>query len=113
MKVLIIKPGEEPYEEDIKHSLEGMQEIVGGPIQAVYPYADPVAIVCNDEGKLEGLPLNRVLKDKQGKVYDVIVGTFFIAGLSDDDFTDLPPELMKKYKEKFKYPEKFILRRNA
>lgn len=113
MKVLIVEPGKEPYVEDIKHSLDEMQKIVGGVIQAVYPYTDRVAIVCNDEGKLEGLPLNRVLKDKQSKVYDVIVGTFFIVGLSEDDFTDLSPELMEKYKEKFKYPEKFILRRNA
>lgn len=39
-----------------------MQEIVGGTIQVLYPFAEPVALVCNDEGKLLGLPLNRALR---------------------------------------------------
>ena len=33
-----------------------MQAIVGGQIQALYPWEDSVALICNDEGKLLRLP---------------------------------------------------------
>lgn len=108
MRVLIVEPKKEPYEADILHSLESMQKVVGGDIQALYPYNDPVALVCNDNGKLEELPLNRTLKDGNGKIYDIVVGTFFIVGLGEYDFTDLSPELMEKYRKLFQQPEIFI-----
>ena len=63
--------------------------------------------VCNDEGKLMGLPLTRALGDDEGHVYDTVSGNFLIVGLGEEDFTDLSPDLMEKYGEQFKYPEKF------
>ena len=72
-------------------------------IQAIYPsMEDPIALICNDEGKLLGLPLNRPLFDEDGNLYDIIAGTFFVAGLSDDDFASLSPELIQKYSDRFK-----------
>ena len=47
MNVLIIEPGEAPREENIGNGLKAMQDIVGGYIEATYPYDDPVALVCN------------------------------------------------------------------
>ena len=44
---------------EIDSDLESLQHEVGGYIEAMYPDEDPVALVCNEEGKLEGLPLNR------------------------------------------------------
>ena len=63
--------------------------------------------VCNEEGKLLGLPLNRALFDDDGHIYDIVSGNFLIVGLGEEDFTDLSPDLMEKYGEQFKYPEKF------
>ena len=80
---------------------------MGGDIQAVYPYEDPVALICNEEGKLMGLPLNRALFDDDGHIYDIVSGNFLIVGLGEENFTDLSPDLMEKYGEQFKYPEKF------
>ena len=57
----------------------------------------------NDNAIAEGQPFNRVLED-----YDIIRGPFFLAGLGVEDFTDLAPELIEKYTEKFKHPEVFI-----
>lgn len=108
MKVLMIEPGKIPYETDIRESLVAMEIAVGGSVQAVYPYEDFVALVCNEEGKLIGLPLNRALRDEQGEVYDIISGTFFICGLNGVSFTDLSADLMDKYREQFKHPEKFV-----
>ena len=55
MKVLKLEPGEHPKELEITDSLESMQSIVGGIIQAIYPFEDTVALICNEEGKLLGL----------------------------------------------------------
>jgi hypothetical protein len=63
--------------------------------------------VCNEEGKLMGLPLNRALFDDDGHIYDIVSGNFLIVGLGEENFTDLSPNLMEKYGEQFKYPEKF------
>lgn len=101
MKVLTVMPGEAPEEMEIDGTLEAMQQIVGGLIQAIYPWADPVALVCNDEGKLLGLEPNRYLMNEEGEVYDMICGPFFICGLGREDFASLTPELMERYKRVF------------
>lgn len=100
--ILLVKPYEAPQTIEIPATLSAYQQLVGGTIQAVYPSSeDPVALVCNDEGKLLGLPLNRPLFDEDGNLYDIIAGTFFIAGLSEDDFDSLSPELIQKYRAMF------------
>ena len=107
MKVLMVEPGKSPYAAEIESGLKSLQAAVGGDIQAVYPYEDPVALICNEEGKLMGLPLNRALFDDDGHIYDIMSGNFLIVGLGEENFTDLSPDLMEKYGEQFKYPEKF------
>ena len=108
MRILLVKPDQEAFETEIKDDLTSLQETVGGYIQALYPFDDPVALICNEENKLLGLPLNRALYDDEGRVYDIIAGDFFLTGLGEDDFSDLSDELMKKYMEHFKYPEIFF-----
>lgn len=107
MKVLMVEPGKSPYEIEIAGGLESLQAAVGGDIQAVYPYDNLVALICNVEGKYMGLPLNRALYDEEGSMYDIVAGNFLIVGLGEEDFTDLSAELMEKFSEQFKYPEKF------
>lgn len=63
--------------------------------------------VCNEEGKFLGLPLNRALRDDTGEIYDIIAGNFLITGLGEESFSDLPPDLLEKYKEQFLAPESF------
>ena len=58
MTVVIVKPGYAPYEADI-NGLDEMQKVVGGIIQAIYPFEDNAAVVCNDEGLFLDLPFNR------------------------------------------------------
>ena len=77
---------------------------MGGTIQAVYPWRDRACIVCNDDGIALGLPLNRMLGD-----YDVIHGTFFICGLSHEDFADLTPQQIKHYEELYHDPQVFFM----
>ena len=90
-----------PTVQEIDGSLESMQRIVGGDIEAVYPFDDPVVLVCHGEGKLLGLPMNRALTDESGVPYDIVCGTFFIAGLKEDDFASLTEQQIEKYKKKY------------
>ena len=93
MKILVVEPNEEPKRADIPHMLGAMQQVVGGYIEAVYPFDDPVVLVCDEEGKLNGKTPNLYIPGK-----DIIVGTFFICGDGEEDFTDLPDPLMEKWK---------------
>ena len=61
IKVLLVEPEKYPKEIVIDDSLEAMQEVVGGDIEEYMPYDDDVAIICNEEGKMRGLPLNRAV----------------------------------------------------
>ena len=108
MKVLVVEPEKEPYVKEISSGLSSLQKEVGGYIEAVYPFEDPVAIICNEEGKIEGLPLNRALRDEDGHVYDIIAGTFLIAGLSEDNFCSLDDEQIEKFSAMYKSPELFM-----
>ena len=95
-------------EVEINNDLKALQEAVGGTIAAVYPFADPVAIICNDDGKLMGLPLNRALRDENGEMYDAVAGTFLVVGLGEEDFASLTPEMAQKYEQLFHQPEAFL-----
>lgn len=57
--------------------------------------------IVNDEGKLLGLPWNRALTDDHGVPYDIVCGTFFVAGLKEDDFASLTDQQIEKYKDKY------------
>ena len=107
MRVLIVEPGCAPYEKEIASSLAQMQAIVGGTIQAIHPFAEPVALICNDEAKLLGMPLNRALYDGDGRIYDVVAGTFFLCGVSPDssEFTSLEDAQIQRFKRRFRCPE--------
>ena len=109
IRILIVPPDGVPYPAEIPHTLASLQSTVGGDIEVIYPFDDPVGIVCNESGKLLGLPLNRALRDDSGKIYDIIAGTFLVVGLGNDDFASLSDELMTKYTAVFQFPEKFIL----
>ena len=108
MNVLMVEPGKAPYEMQIGSDLQSMQALVGGYLEAVYPFEQPVALVCRESGKLDGLPLNRALRDADGDVYDIVAGKFFIVGLGQSDFTDLPHELAEQFAEQFRQPEIFM-----
>ena len=110
MQVVVVEPEKKPIVQDIDAGLESMQKIVGGPIEAVYPFDEPVVLICNEEGKLLNLPLNRALRDDEGNVYDIISGTFFVCAAppDSDHFAGLTDQQVKTYIERFATPEMFL-----
>ncbi len=110
MKVLVVEPMQTPVVKEIDSSLESMQKIVGGYIQALFPFEAPVALICNEEGKLQGLPLNRALRDGNGDIYDIMCGTFFLCSALPDEeyFSSLSDEQIKCFSKLYQHPELFL-----
>ncbi|MBQ2392187.1 MAG: DUF3849 domain-containing protein [Clostridia bacterium] len=109
LTVLVVAPGEKPKVETIDCGLESLQQQVGGYIEAVYPFEEPVGLVCNEEGKINGMQLNRALRDDENGIYDIVSGTFLVVGLGEEDFCSLTPEQIEKYSEHFAEPEMFFM----
>ncbi|MDD3453555.1 MAG: DUF3846 domain-containing protein [Bacilli bacterium] len=101
-KLLILKvePNELPYEKEIINDLKSLQNEVDGLIEMI-DIDDKTCLVCNEEGKLLGMDLNRVVGN------DIIAGNFFISRFNETgDLVSLTSEQIEKYKEK--YNEKSI-----
>jgi hypothetical protein len=96
IKVLKIEPGKMPYEKEMVNELEGIQAEVEGMFECVYLDHNCIAVV-NEEGKLNGMELNRRIGN------DIIAGPFFICGDSDDgEFISLTDEQMDVFASEFK-----------
>ena len=112
MKVLLVKPETHPQVVEIENELKVLQKIIGGLIQSVYPFEDEVCLICNDEGKLLNLQMNRALScplsDDDGGIYDVIAGNFLVVGAGIDNFCSLTDEQIERYEKRFHQPEMFL-----
>ena len=104
IRVLYVQPGKYPEERWVRDELADLQQLVGGLIECVYPWQDDLAcLVCNDEGLIHSMPLNRRVP-----VYDVIAGPFFVCGLRGSNFSSLTDEQMKRYEKLFHDPQLFL-----
>lgn len=108
--VIIIEHLEEPYFTSMNNSLYEMQRIVQGNIDIVNcPDLKDIDIICNDEGKLFRLPLNRSLTSDD-QVYDVIAGNMILAA-SDEEGNTIglsKEQIIRSYKF-FQEPEIFVV----
>ena len=91
MKVLLIEPMEHPKEIDIQPTLEEYYKVL-------------VALVTDDNGLFTDKLFSRYIRELK----QPIRGGFFLCGLGEEDFTDLPPELMDKFRKRFCNPELFV-----
>ena len=100
IQVLKVEPGKAQKVVTIPNTLKAMQQMVGGYIEVI-PMED-VCLVCNEEGKLMGLPGSRRLGD------DIIAGTFFLArDTLDGGFCSLTQEQIDRWGRHFAQPESF------
>ena len=98
-RIVFVEPGKPAYAAEIEGTLRAEQRAVGGKIEIVCNQ-DDTAILCNEEGKLEGLPANRRI-DGGG----VLVGNFFVIGEGEENFRSLTEEEIQKYLARFSEPE--------
>lgn len=99
IRVLYVEPDKLPEVKIIKNDLETLQHTVSygeeGLIEMVeLPKDNSVILVCNEEGKINGMKANRDIG------YDIIYGPFFIAADDRDsgEFKSLSDEQILKYK---------------
>ena len=87
MLVIRKDPGQPPELVEMENTLEALQQAVGGYIETVTLSAD-AAIICNEEGRLLGLPYNCRFLGVD------FVGPILVVGVDGDRFTDLDPAAM-------------------
>ena len=99
IRVIYVEPNKEARVIEMKDELLEMQNLVGGYIEEYMPFEDDVALICNDEGKMNGMDLNRAIFDNDGQVMDIIAGPFFIcyAPIESESFLSMPKKLEDKY----------------
>lgn len=98
LKGLLVKPNKLPEEITFDNSLEKKQELVEGYIEYAYSDTFPdVAFICNEEGKINGLPYNRDIG------HDIIAGNFIIISSDVENGEDksLSDKQIEKYKKIF------------
>lgn len=108
MNVLLVQPNAYPKKISVGTELEDLQAMVGGDIEVTYPFEDEVAIILNESGKINGLPLNRAIYTEDGDMQDIYAGDFLVVGLTEDDFGSLTSEQMQKFEERFHQPQMFV-----
>ena len=109
IRVLYLQPGKLARVTEIDASLEGMQRAVGGGlIEPIYPFNEEVCLVCNEEGKINGMRPNRALYDEDHRMIDIICGPAFLCDCSGENFSSLSDEQLERYRKQFRYPEAFF-----
>ena len=110
IEVVSVPVGEEAGPVEIENSLKSLQSYVDGYIEVIRPFEDEdVAVILNEEGKINGLSPNRMLFDENGNVIDIIAGGFLIVAVDEEgEFTSLTQEQIRKYTKMFKHPLKFL-----
>lgn len=82
MKVIRKKPGCEPEIVEVENTLEALQREVEGYIEVItLPYG--AAIICNEEGRILGLPYCCHFCGTD------FVGTVLMVGVRGDEFCDV------------------------
>jgi hypothetical protein len=85
IKVIVARVEQQPGVEEIDSSLEGMQAIVGGYIECV-SLSEGLDLWFNEEGRINGMPFNRLITDDRGNEWD-IHGDLFLARHDDEGET--------------------------
>ena len=82
VRSLIKRPGEGWTVTEIQNELEPLQKAVGGHLEAVTLWAD-ACVLCNEEGRIKGMPYNTTICGVS------FVGPILIVGTAGEDFSDL------------------------
>lgn len=94
ISVIIKQPGRVPYKTAISPTLKNLQQTVGGYIETV-TIAEDAVIICNEEGRLLGMPHNCNVMGID------FVGPIVFAGVSGEDFADFPIDF-QSFKQMFR-----------
>ncbi len=84
IKIIVIENGKFPEVKEVTDNLEIYREIVGGNIECL-TLSNGLIIICNEEGKLLGLPVNKVQLEEVSYCFgDCIHGNYFLARCDEE-----------------------------
>ena len=98
LRGLFVAENKLPEVVEVPDTLKSLQELVGGYIEYCYmPNHEDVVIICNEEGKINGMGPNRDIG------HDIIFGPFFIVGDNPDigENISLTDEQISKWTKTF------------
>lgn len=108
INVLMVEPHKHPQRTTIKNDLDSLQKAVSvgsdyqGLIELIW-VEEGVLILCNEEGKINGLEPNRRFGD------DILCGVFYVVSEDNDgNLASLSPTMMDKYSKLFWNPENIL-----
>lgn len=106
---LIIEPNQFPRRLRIDNELAAFQKAVKGYIECI-DLPNGATIICNEEGKINGEPLNRILYNDIGEIIDIIAGNMIIVGFDaeEGEFTSLTEKQTEEVTEEFFQPDMFF-----
>ena len=102
IKVIIKEPGKPAYYDELPNELEVLQATVDGYIETV-TIAHDIVVICNEEGRLNGLPHNMTINGID------FCGTVIITGVDADEFADIPMYMQDEADLREIWPELFDL----
>ena len=106
---LIIEPNQFPRKLRIENELSAFQKAVKGYIECI-DLPNGATIICNEEGKINDEPLNRILYDERGAIIDIVAGNMLIVGFDaeEGEFTSITEKQAEKATEEFMQPDMFF-----
>lgn len=99
MTVIYKKPGEAPEQIEVENELAPLQSLVDGYIEHVYLFPLQIGALCNEEGRLLGMPYNCTICGID------FYGPVVLLGHTLEDFDNCPYDLDEIEEI---YPEFFI-----
>ena len=99
IRALYVEPGKSPVVVEVQNELRSLQHAVQGLIELV-PLDRKTLLICNEEGKLQGMQGNRRLENGS-----VIAGPFLIVRDGGSDFASLTDHQTEQYMDKFREPQ--------
>ena len=103
--ILVVEPGKAPRPARVEDTLETFQKIVNGPIEAGCYLPQRVMLICNSDGKNQGLPPNRA----NPRARDYIAGTFLLCGFEGEHFASLTLAQQVEFQTYFTKPGEFMM----
>ena len=106
---LFIEPNQSFRNIRIENDLSAYQKAVDGYIECI-DLSNGATIICNEEGKINALPLNRSIKGEDGGIVDIIAGNMVIVGFNaaEGEFVSLTDKQSEELKRVFCFPEMFF-----
>ena len=92
LKCFLKRPDSDWYATNCSTSLGNLQRIVGGYIETVTFPDLGVVVICNEEGRLRGLPYCCTIRGVS------FVGDIMVYGIDGENFADVPYKL-KEWRE--------------